>query len=107
MEAKNVKWSFHQMKLTGSDKVSRSAVTKLVKDTISVCLLHLCMDVVARIPKFGNFFCKQFNAIDGIAKDDALVDFELGKECVEAVDLLSLFDIGVELCDTTKREFVH
>jgi hypothetical protein len=87
--------------------MSRRAVTKFVKDTISVGLLHLGMYVVARVPEFRNFLCKQFNSINRVAKDDTLIDFKFGKECVEAMYLLSFFDISVKLGDTAKCEFVH
>ena len=31
----------------------------------------------------------------------------LGKQCVQTMDLLSLFDVGVVLCDATKGQFIH
>jgi hypothetical protein len=87
--------------------MSRCAVTKLVKDTVPVSLLHLRVDVVAGVPKLSNFFCKQLNSIHRVAKDDTLVDFKFGKECVKAMYLLSFFDVGVELGNTAKGKFVH
>mmetsp|Transcript_25940 Transcript_25940/g.55518 ORF Transcript_25940/g.55518 Transcript_25940/m.55518 type:complete len:178 (+) Transcript_25940:1998-2531(+) len=88
-------------------QMSSSAITKLVKDAVSVCLLHLGMYVVARVAKFRNFLRQQFNTIHRVAKDNTLVDFKFGEKCVEAVHFLSLFDVGIELRDTTQREFVH
>jgi hypothetical protein len=87
--------------------MSRRPVAELVEDAVSVGLLHLGVNVVARVPKFRNFLRKQFNSVNRVAKDDTLIDFKFGKECVEAVYLLSLFDIGVKLGDTAKCEFVH
>lgn len=87
--------------------MSGRAIAELVKDTVSVGLLHFCMDVVARVPKFRDFLCKQFDSVNRVAKDDTLVDFKFGKECVEAMDLLSLLDVGIELGDTAKCKFVH
>lgn len=82
-------------------------VSKFMKDTISVGLLHLGMNVVARISEFGNLFGKQLDTIDGVAKYNGLVYFKLRKESIKAVHLLSLFDVGVKLSDTTKGELVH
>jgi hypothetical protein len=62
--------------------MSGSAVTKFVKDTVSVGLLHFGMDVITGIPKFCNFLCQQLHAIDRVAKDDTLIDFQFGKEGV-------------------------
>ena len=94
-------------KLTRSNQVPRGTVAELVKDTVSVCLLHFGMNVVARVSKFGNFLGQQFDSVNRVAKDDTLIDLKLGKKCVETVDLLSLFDVGVKLGDTTKGKFVH
>ena len=71
-----------------------------MEDTVTVSLLHLRMDVVARIAKFGDFLGKQLHAVDGVAEDNTLVDFEFGEQSIEAMYLLSFFDVGVELGDT-------
>jgi hypothetical protein len=78
-----------------------------MKDTVTIRLLHLGMNVVARITKFGNLLGEQLDAIDRVAKDNALIDFKLGKERIEAVNLLSLFDVRIKLRDTSEGEFVH
>lgn len=65
------------------------------------------MNVVARVTKFGNLLGEQLNAIDRVAKDNALIDFKLGKERIEAVHLLSFFDVRIKLRDTSEGEFVH
>ena len=92
---------------TRGDQVSCCTVAEFVKDAVAVGLLHFGVNVVARVSEFRNFLSQQFDTVDRVAKDNALVDLELGKKCVEAVDLLSLFDIGIELGDTAECEFVH
>ena len=93
--------------LTGSHQVPGCPVTELMENPISVCLLHLGMDIVARVAKLGNFLREQLDAVHGIAENDTLVDFQFGEQGVEAVDLLSFLDVSVKLGDTAKREFVH
>ena len=83
------------------------AIAKFVKDAVTIGLLHLGMNVVTRVAEFRNLFGQQFHAVDRVAKDNALINLELGKERVEAVDLLSFFDVRVELRNTSQREFVH
>mmetsp|Transcript_1435 Transcript_1435/g.2632 ORF Transcript_1435/g.2632 Transcript_1435/m.2632 type:complete len:289 (+) Transcript_1435:1024-1890(+) len=90
-----------------SHQMSCSAVTELVEDTVSVGLLHLCMNVITGVAKFRNFLGQQFHAVYRVAKNDTLVDFQFGKESVEAMDLLPLLHIGIKLSDTSKGEFVH
>ena len=85
-----------------SNKVTSTSIAEFVEDSVTVGLLHLGMDVEARVAKLGNFLGEEFHAVDRVAEDDGLVDFQLGEEGVEAVNLLPLFDIGVELGDTPK-----
>jgi hypothetical protein len=85
----------------------RSAVAELMKDPVAVGLLHFRVNVVAGVAEFSDFLRKQLDAIDRVAKDDTLIDFQFGKERVEAVDLLPLLDICIKLCDPSKREFIH
>jgi hypothetical protein len=87
--------------------VPRGTVAKLVKDSVSIGLLHLGMDIIARIAQLSDLLCEQLDAIDRVAKDDALIDFEFCKERMEAVHLLSLFDVRIELRDTSERQFIH
>ena len=47
----------HNEELTGSHQMPGSSIAELVEDSISVGLLHLSMDVVARVAKFGDFLC--------------------------------------------------
>jgi hypothetical protein len=82
-------------------------VAELVKDAVAVGLLHLGVNVVTRVAELGNLLGKQLDAVHRVAKDDALVDFQLGEEGVEAMHLLALFYVGVELSDSAQREFVH
>lgn len=48
-----------------------------MEDPISVCLLHLGMDVVARVPEFSDLFRQKLDAVYRVTEDDALVNFKL------------------------------
>ena len=87
--------------------MSCGTVTKLVKDSVSIGLLHFGMDVVARVAQLSNLLSEQLDPIDRVAKDNALIDFKLCKKCMEAVHLLSLFDVRIELRDTSECQFLH
>jgi hypothetical protein len=76
------------------------AIAEFVKDAVSVCLLHFRVNVVARIAQLCNLLRKQLDPVNRVAENDALIDFKLGEEGVQAMDLLSLFDVRIELGDT-------
>lgn len=57
-------------------KVPCCTVAELVKYTISVSLLHLCMNVVTRISKLCDFLCQKLYTVDRVTKDDTLVDLQ-------------------------------
>jgi len=48
-----------------------------MKDTIPVCLLHLCVYIVTGVTQLRNLFRQQLDAVNGVAENDALVDFKL------------------------------
>lgn len=60
--------------MTCANKVSTSAIPKVMEDTISVRLQHLGMNVEARVTQLRNLFGQQFHTVDRITKDDRLVD---------------------------------
>lgn len=91
----------------GCDEVPCSAISEFVKDPVAVGLLHLGVNVIARVSKLCDLLSEKLNTIHRIAKDDTLVDLKLGEKCVETMNLLALFDIRIELGDTAKRQFVH
>eukprot|EP00580_Thalassiosira_gravida_P008308 CAMPEP_0201633804 /NCGR_PEP_ID=MMETSP0493-20130528/6984_1 /ASSEMBLY_ACC=CAM_ASM_000838 /TAXON_ID=420259 /ORGANISM="Thalassiosira gravida, Strain GMp14c1" /LENGTH=112 /DNA_ID=CAMNT_0048105563 /DNA_START=633 /DNA_END=971 /DNA_ORIENTATION=- len=82
-------------------------IAKFVEYLVAVRLLHLGVYVKARVAEFRDFLGEELDAVDRVAEDDGLVDFELGEEGVEAVDLLALFDIGVELGDAAEGKLLH
>lgn len=82
-------------------------IAELVKHAVSVSLLHLGVNVITRIAKFRNLLGKQFHTVDRVAKYNTLVDFQLGKQGVQAVDLLSFLNISIKLGDTAERKFFH
>ena len=83
------------------------AITEFMENTVSVCLLHFCMNVIARVPQLGNLLRKKLDAVHGVAEDNALVDFELRKQGVEAMHLLPFFNVCIKLGNTTEGKFVH
>ena len=93
--------------LTRSHQMSCGTVAELMEYPVSVRLLHLCVDVVARISKLGDLLCQQFDAVDRVAENDTLVDFQFREQCVQAVHLLSFLNVRIKLCDTAERQFVH
>jgi len=78
-----------------------------MEHTISVSLLHLGMNVEARITKLGDLLRQQLDSIYTITKNDRLIDLQLGEESVEAMDFLPLLNKGVVLCHTFESKFVH
>lgn len=90
-----------------ADQVPAQPGSEVMENAISMCLLHLGMDVVTAVAKLGNLFRQQFDTLCRIAEDDRLVDLELGKQGVKAVHLLPLLDERVVLCDTLQGELLH
>lgn len=62
--------------------MARGPIPEFMEDTIAMGLEHLSVDVKARVPQLGDFFGKQFDAIDRVAENDGLVDFEFREESV-------------------------
>ena len=62
-----------------ADKVTTDAIAEIMEDAISIVLHHFCMGVETRVAELRDFLCKKFNAVCRIAKDDGLVDLQLGK----------------------------
>jgi len=91
----------------GRDEMTGAPVAEFVEDTVPIGLLHFRMDVKARVPEFCDLLREELHAVDGVAEDDGLVDLQLGEKGVEAVHLLSLLDVRVELGDATQGELVH
>ena len=89
------------------DQVAGGPVPELVEHPVAVGLLHLGVDVVARVAQLCDFFGQQLDPIDRVAENDGLVYFELGEEGVQAVHLLPLLDVRVELGDAAKGELLH
>jgi len=56
--------------------------------SVPMTLSHLCMDVKATKTKLGDLLCQKLNTLCRVAKDDGLIDLELGKKCIQAVNLL-------------------
>ena len=78
-----------------------------MEDAVAVLLLHLGVDVEARVAELGDLLGEELDAVDAVAEDDRLVDLQLGEERVEAVHLLALLDESVVLGDALERELLH
>ena len=78
-----------------------------MKDPVPVFLPHLGVNVEAGVPQLSDLLGKEFYSLNGVAEDDALIDLQFGEESVEAVHLLFLLHIGVELCDASEGELIH
>ena len=74
-----------------------------MKDAISVLLLHLGVNVEAGITEFRDFLSEQLDPLGGVAKDNGLVDLQLGEQGVETMHLLALLDEGVILRHSLQR----
>jgi len=59
--------------------VSCGTIAEFMKNTVSVGLLHLGMNVVTRISEFCDLLGQQFYPIDRVAEDDTLIDLSLEK----------------------------
>ena len=61
----------------------------------------------ARVSKLSDFLGEELYAVRRVAEDDALVNLQLGEECIETVHFLALFDKRIVLRHTAEREFIH
>lgn len=60
--------------------MARCPLSKFVENAVPVGLLHLRVNVEARITQVGNFLREQFNAIHRVAEDNGLIDLQLAFE---------------------------
>lgn len=90
-----------------ADKIAAYTVPEIMKDAVTIVLQHLGVRVKAGVSKFGDFLRKQLHSICRVTENDRLIDLKLGKESVEAMDFLFLFDEAVVLRNTSKSELVH
>ena len=65
----------------------RGSVPELVEDAVAVGLLHLGVDVEAGEPELGDLLGEELHTVYGVAENYGLVDFKLGEEGVEAVEM--------------------
>lgn len=95
-----------------------------MENSIAVGLQHLCVNVKARISQLSDLLGEQLNTVHRIAENDGLVNLQLqqgvksnpilllpttdlGKQGVQAVNLLTLLDEGIVLGNTLQRELLH
>jgi hypothetical protein len=70
---------------TSADQVAARALAKLVKDAVSVLLLHARVDENARVAELGDLLGKQLNTRVAVAKDNGLVDLQRRGMCYEGM----------------------
>jgi hypothetical protein len=87
-------------------QVPCSSVAKLVKHAV-IRLLHLCTNVVYRISKLSDLLGQELDAVNRVTKDNALADLNLVKRVFRQWNLLSFFNVSIELRDTAEGKFVH
>ena len=78
-----------------------------MEDAVTSRLKHARVRVEAGVSQLGDLLREKLDAVGGVAENDRLVYLELGKEGIQAVNLLLFFNKGVVLSDTTERELVH
>ena len=81
-------------------KAASLTVLEVMVDTVTIALLHLRVNVETRVAKLGDLFCKKLNSLGRIAENDGLINVKLGEQSVEAVQLFSLFKVGIVLGHT-------
>ena len=64
-----------------------SSVAEVMEDSVPVGLVHPGVDEEAGVTQLRDLLRKQLHPGDGVAKDDGLVDLQLGEQGVEAVNL--------------------
>jgi len=62
----------------GADEVAAHAVAEVVENPVTMRLEHLGMRVETGVAELGDLFGEELNTICAVAKDDGLVDLELG-----------------------------
>jgi len=83
------------------------SVLKIMVDTVTIALLHLRMDVETRVTKLRDLLREELNSLSRIAEYDCLIDIKLGEQSVQAVQLFSLFKVGIVLGNTLKSKLFH
>lgn len=53
------------------------SIPKVMEDSVTMALDHLCMNIEARVAKLSNLLGKQLHPIYRVAKDNRLVDLKL------------------------------
>jgi len=77
-----------------------------MEDSIPVLLIHSGVDIEATVSELGNFLSKKLDSLGSVAEDDGLRYVQLGEQCVEAMELLPLFQVGVVLGQTLESELI-
>ena len=71
----------------GRNQAAASSVAEVMEHSVPVGLIHPRVDEEARVAELCDLLRQQFHSCHGVAKDDGLVDLQLGEQGVQAVDL--------------------
>ena len=58
------------------------ALAEVVEDAVAVLLVHLGVDVEARVAEVGDLLRQQLHSLRRVAEDDGLVDLQLKKKTI-------------------------
>ena len=83
------------------------ARAKVVENAIAMVLVHTGVDKVAGKTFLGDALRQEFDTLDGVAENNALVDVELFKESHEALNFLFFLDERVVLRHSFESQLVH
>lgn len=90
-----------------ADQASSLTILEIMINPVSVLLLHLRMNIEARITHLSNLLGKQLNSLSILTENDSLVDVELGKKCIQTMNFFFLLEVRIVLSDTLQGELVH
>ena len=90
-----------------TDETASFSVLEIMENSVSIRLSHSRVDEEARVPQLVDLLSEQLYSLSRVAEDDSLTDVELGEQGVQAVELLSLFQIGVVLGETLERKLIR
>lgn len=90
-----------------TDETTSFSILEIMENSVSVRLCHSRVNEEARVTQLINLLSEQLYSLSRVAEDDGLTDIELGEQGVQAVELLSLFQISVVLGETLERKLIR
>lgn len=91
----------------GANKIAALALAEVMENTVAVFLTHLPVDVKARETQSGNLAAQKLDSVHAVAENNALVNCNLSKKSVEAVNFLVFINVSIVLGEALQGEIVH